>query len=170
MSEVDKSNLKFPLILKPSIGSRSIGVEKIYNLEELKEKSRQRKDFIIQELIGSEADEYTCTIVKIKDKISEVLILRRYLRSGDTYKAEPVKSKIISKYVKDIAKSLNIYGPCNFQLRLDNNGRPKVFEINCRFSGTTPFCAQLGFNPLEYILKISKKCLIIIKSIMIFKY
>ena len=69
------------------------------------------------------------TIVKIKDKISEVLILRRYLRSGDTYKAEPVKSKIISKYVKDIAKSLNIYGPCNFQLRLDNNGRPKVFEI-----------------------------------------
>ena len=29
----------------------------------------------------------------------------------------------------------------------------KIFEINCRFSGTTPFCAQLGFNPVEYYLK-----------------
>ena len=29
----------------------------------------------------------------------------------------------------------------------------KIFEVNCRFSGTTPFCAQLGFNPVEYYIK-----------------
>ena len=42
---------------------------------------------------------------------------------------------------------------CNFQLRLGINGEPKIFEINSRFSGTTPFCAQIGFNPVEFYLK-----------------
>ena len=48
---------------------------------------------------------------------------------------------------------LEIDGGCNFQLRLDKHGEPKIFEINSRFSGTTPFCAQIGFNPVEFYLK-----------------
>ena len=48
---------------------------------------------------------------------------------------------------------MDIDGGCNFQLLLDENGEPKIFEINSRFSGTTPFCAQIGFNPAEFYLK-----------------
>ena len=44
----------------------------------------------------------------------------------------------------------------NFQLRLDAAGVPKLFEINARFSGTTPFCAELGMNPVEDYLKRSR--------------
>ena len=52
-----------------------------------------------------------------------------------------------------VTSKLEIEGGCNFQLRVDSDMVPKIFEINCRFSGTTPFCAQLGFNPVEYYLK-----------------
>ena len=147
-------DLSYPLIFKPAIGSRSIGVKVVNNYDELAyEINRNDNNNIIQELIGNQENEFTSTIVKINDEISDVLILKRYLRSGDTYKAEPIKSEIISNYVKQIANSLDIYGPCNFQLRTDDDGTPKVFEINCRFSGTTPFCSQLGFNPVESVIK-----------------
>ena len=97
--------------------------------------------------------EYTCTVVKIGNVLSPVLVLKSNLRYGDTYKAEPVKSDKIEEYVLNVASKLEIDGGCNFQLRLDNNGVPKIFEINSRFSGTTPFCAQVGFNPIEFYLK-----------------
>jgi carbamoyl-phosphate synthase large subunit len=74
------------------------------------------------------------------------------LRAGDTYRATPVKNLQISAYVQQAALALGVEGPCNFQLRLDGE-QSKIFEINCRFSGTTPFCAQLGFNPVEYYIK-----------------
>jgi len=145
--------IKFPIILKTSRGYRSIGVFKINNIDELNQHNLKKKDLILQELIGTEEEEYTCTIVQAKGKLSPVLALKRNLRSGDTYRATPAKSKLIENYVHSIAKKLEIDGGCNFQLRVDKSGDPKVFEINSRFSGTTPFCAQLGFNPVEYYLK-----------------
>jgi len=147
------SEINFPLIIKPAIGCRSIGVYKIANLSELSIHAKNMDGILVQELVGDEASEYTCTIVKVNKILSPVLALKRVLRSGDTYRAEPVRSKIIEQYVSDVANKLAIEGACNFQLRLDGDGTPKIFEINCRFSGTTPFCSQLGFNPVEFYLK-----------------
>ena len=78
--------------------------------------------------------------------------MKRDLRAGDTYRAFPEKNAVIENYVKALALKLGIYGSCNFQLRFVD-GVPKLFEINSRSSGTTPFCAQLGFNPIEFYLK-----------------
>lgn len=143
--------LSFPVIIKPRVGFRSIGVFKAHD-HELINKFR-KEDYIVQELVGTEEDEYTCTIVKSNNKLSVPIILRRVLRSGDTFQAQPVESPKIAEYILSIASKIDIDGGCNFQLRLDKNGNPKLFEINARFSGTTPFCSLLGFNPLEYYLK-----------------
>jgi carbamoyl-phosphate synthase large subunit len=151
--KVDRSSLKFPLIIKPRIGFHSNGVEIIENYEQLKIKLKDKSDYIIQELIGDDASEYTCTVVLVDDYVSEVVILKRVLRAGDTYQAEPVKSDIISNYIINVASTLKINGSCNFQLRIGSDGVPKIFEINCRFSGTTPFCSQLGLNPVELYIK-----------------
>ena len=153
LEEVDIKNIEYPAIVKPSVGCRSIGVYKVNNLDELSPHLEDTKDIIIQEYIGNEDTEFTCTVVKIGNEVSPVLALKRILRSGDTYRAEPVESKKIEQYVLDVASKLEIDGGCNFQLRLGLNGEPKIFEINSRFSGTTPFCAQIGFNPVEFYLK-----------------
>ena len=156
LKSIDLKNITFPVILKPSIGYRSIGVYKANNITELNnliEKLDSKKKYVLQEYIGDEDSEYTCTIVKVADYSSPVLTFKRILRAGDTYRAEPVKFKAIEEYVVDAASKLDIDGGCNFQLRLDKFGEPKIFEINSRFSGTTPFCAQIGFNPLDFYLK-----------------
>jgi len=84
-----------------------------------------------------------------------VIILRRELKEGNTFKAEfafdfPVK---IYEYVHAVAEKLDFIGSCNFQLRLDNKGTPKIFEINPRHSGTTYIRALFGFNEVENILR-----------------
>jgi carbamoyl-phosphate synthase large subunit len=143
----------FPVIVKPAVGCRSVGVEKITSDKLLQSYLLKNEGLVIQECIQGDDREYTCTMVKVGDEMSPVLVLKRELRFGDTYRANPVKSDLIENYVHQIALKLDIEGGCNFQLRVDPNGVPKLFEINSRFSGTTPFCSQLGFNPVEYYLK-----------------
>lgn len=144
------SILDYPAIVKPRVGCRSIGVYKVVNKVEAIRVIESLEDPLIQQYI--DGFEYTCTIVKVNNRISDVLCLRRDLRDGDTFRAFPEQNKIIEDYVRAIALKLDIFGSCNFQLRVEN-GVPKLFEINSRFSGTTPFCAQLGFNPVEFFLK-----------------
>ena len=153
LKDVDIEHIKYPLIIKPSVGCGSIGVYKINNIDDLIPHLKETNGIIIQEYIGSEETEYTCTVVKVKNELSPVLSFNRVLRNGDTYRAEPIKSEEIEKYVIEVASNLDIDGGCNFQLRVDKDGKPKIFEINSRFSGTTPFCAQVGFNPVEFYLK-----------------
>jgi carbamoyl-phosphate synthase large subunit len=152
-NEIDKNFNLFPIIAKPRIGCRSIGVEKIDDIETLLDFLQDKPDYIVQEYIGGEDQEYTCTIVGINNTFSDVGILKRTLRCGDTYRAENIQNDTIKEYVTELAKALRLDGSCNFQLRLDSSGTPKVFEINSRYSGTTPFNAQLGFNPVEYYIK-----------------
>lgn len=153
LCDYSEDEFDFPVIIKPAVGCRSIGVKKIISGRFLEPYFSKSEGLVIQEFIEGEDNEYTCTIVKVGDQISPVLVLNRDLRSGDTYRASPLKSDSIEHYVHQIASKLDIEGGCNFQLRVDSNGTPKLFEINSRFSGTTPFCSQLGFNPVEYYLK-----------------
>jgi carbamoyl-phosphate synthase large subunit len=50
-----------------------------------------------------------------------------------------------------MANALGSVGPLNIQGRLDN-GEFVAFEINPRFSGTTPMRAMAGFNEPELLI------------------
>ena len=47
--------------------------------------------------------------------------------------------------MRTIVEALKPFGGCNVQLRV-RNGKPYVFEINARCSGTTAARALAGFN------------------------
>jgi carbamoyl-phosphate synthase large subunit len=81
-----------------------------------------------------------------------VVVLRRDLRDGNTYRAyrEPGCSQH-DAFIVRVAEALGSHGPCNFQFRL-RDGEPVVFEINARFSGTTPVRAIFGFNEVAAIV------------------
>ena len=55
--------------------------------------------------------------------------------------------------VVEIARALKPYGPANFQFRKAADGRCRLFEINARFSGTTPMRALVGFNEVDLALR-----------------
>lgn len=150
-AEISLDSLSYPVIVKPRVGCRSIGVHLVNSPLEAQSAIESLTDPVIQEYI--DGDEFTCTVAIYQGKTSEVLCLKRDLRSGDTFRAFPEKAPIIESYVLEIARKLGVEGSCNFQLRVAKCGTPKLFEINSRFSGTTPFCSYLGFNPVEFCLK-----------------
>lgn len=147
-------DIELPCIVKPAVGQRSRGVSIVNTPDELHAAAKEVNNPIIQELIGDPSSEYTCGAICLDGEVKEVISLRRHLKEGNTsdaYYEGP--SGIIDDYVRQVAGCLKPMGACNFQLRVDRDGNPKLFEINPRHSGTTFMRALFGFNEVEYILK-----------------
>ena len=153
-NELDFEEINFPVIVKPRVGARSRGVFKVNNKQELIEKIKIINNSIIQEYIGNENTEFTCGVIFLDGKLKASIALKRSLKEGNTYISEHNinTDKIIIDYVADIANKLKPYGSCNLQLRIDNNGIPKLFEINPRHSGTTYIRSLFGYNEIIYII------------------
>ncbi len=153
--ELSDGGINFPVILKPRVGARSRNVYVVRNEKELNDKLGNVKDPILQELVGDANEEYTCGVIFFDHQVKEMIALKRELRDGNTYSACYNQSfpGSIYDYIHKIAVKLEPYGACNFQLRIDSNGIPKLFEINARHSGTTYMRSLFGFKEVEYVIK-----------------
>jgi carbamoyl-phosphate synthase large subunit len=150
--EAFMQNQPFPLIVKPRIGARSIGLYKVHSREELDDALAHTPNAIIQEYLSDEDSEYTCSAFFWKGTCYGVLTGKRWLRNGDTYKADFTNNPELEAFIETVGKKLDIFGPCNFQLRMTEKG-PVIFEINCRFSGTTGAMSYLGFNIVNALVQ-----------------
>lgn len=156
----DKDKLKeieqkfgFPLFAKPSDGARSLGIKKIENNDELMEIYDPNSNLVVQQFLPDTNGEYTSGCVVVDGKCKAIVTLKRDLRDGNTYRAYiDSKTAIYDEFIIPIAEKLNADGPVNFQFRIFN-GKPVIFEINGRFSGTTPLRYFFGFNEVESLLK-----------------
>lgn len=142
----------FPLVVKPRRGARSYGVSVVHDSAELARAVEGRPDVIIQECVGSDDTEYTAGVLCFDGTCAASIVMRRDLRDGNTYRAYIDSHPHLNDYVRRVAEALQCHGPANFQFRLDRE-EPKIFEINARFSGTTPFRAKAGFNEVEMCLR-----------------
>lgn len=144
----------FPLIVKPRTGARSYGVALVRDTQELRAALERTPNAVVQEYIGSEqGDEFTASGLYFDGCCNAAIVMRRDLRDGNTYRAFTVFDTLLETKVREWTEALKPYGPANFQFRIDRDGIPKVFEINARFSGTTPLRAHAGFNEVEMCLR-----------------
>lgn len=155
IEDQEKEVLEYPYILKPRVGARSKGVYVISSEEELHEKSKEVSAGIVQELIGTSEQEYTCGVICLEGKMISSIALKRTLKEGNTFIAEYRKNYPVQiyDYLSAISNKLQIFGSCNFQLRLNEGQEPVLFEINPRFSGTTYIRSLFGYNEVEYITR-----------------
>lgn len=152
--EYEKGILDFPLIIKPRIGFRSVGVNIIKSQEQFDKIINTISEPVVQEFVGTMETEYTCGIICLDNQLKASIVLARTLKEGNTFTADydPEAPKIIYEYLENVTKALKPFGVLNFQLRLDKDGIPKIFEINARHSGTTYMRALFGYNEVEYII------------------
>ena len=142
----------FPLIAKPRSGKGARGVFEVQNDEELLCVTG-RQSYVIQEYLGHPGQEYTAACFSDRDaKVRGTMVLRRELMGGTTIRAEAGHFPDVRAEAIRIAEELRPMGPCNVQMRV-HNGAAVCFEINVRFSGTTPVRARLGFNDVEAALE-----------------
>lgn len=140
----------YPLIVKPRTGKGGEGVVHARSPDDLAP-VLGREGYVVQELLGGE--EYTVGCLCDREgEVRGVLALRRSLSAGTTYRAEAGDFPDVRRLATAIARALAPTGPLNVQLRLTERG-PVPFELNIRFSGTTPVRARLGFNEVEAALR-----------------
>ncbi|MEO5533972.1 MAG: ATP-grasp domain-containing protein [Pseudolysinimonas sp.] len=149
----DEVDLDYPMVLKERVGgSRSLNLYIVRDRHEVDSLSFRGVDltaYIAQEYI--EGDEYTCGSVTLDGTCRGVIVMRRILRDGDTYKCFTVRDVSIEAEVGRLVQALGPFGACNVQLRV-RDGLIYVFEINARCSGTTGARALSGFNEPKAIL------------------
>lgn len=142
----------FPLIAKPRRGKGAIGVFMIENTNDLAYIAR-KPDYLIQELLPEAEGEFTVGCFCDRDgEVRSAVAMRRRLHCGTTVFAQAESFPEVTDYAIRIVQALRPLGPCNVQLRYARE-RPVCFEINARFSGTTPMRARLGVNEVEMALR-----------------
>jgi len=145
----------FPLIGKPNKGKGSSGIIILKSIDDLRKVPKS--NYIIQQYLGNEEQEYTVACYVDKNSVQQSLIIfRRNLMYGTTFSAVIVENELIKEECMKICSAFRPEGPLNIQLRI-HNGIPICFELNVRFSGTTPIRARFGYNDVkamvaEYLL------------------
>ncbi|HSS20782.1 MAG TPA: ATP-grasp domain-containing protein [Pyrinomonadaceae bacterium] len=141
----------FPLIVKPRAGFSSRNVFLVQSRLELEAASQLVPDLIVQQYLPDDSAELTAATLSGADKkVRALIVLRRDLLQGTTYRTELVADDKLNQQVVQIVEALGAVGPCNLQFRL-LAGVPYVFEINPRFSGTSGIRYLYGFNDCEMI-------------------
>lgn len=181
IEELEQINY-FPVVLKPVTGGGgSVNIMIAQNRDELILFStyllKIYDSFLLQAYIGTPDSEYTVGVLSDLDgQLINVLVLRRNIVSGLGNKikvpnqtgrkdlgnalvissgisqGEIIRHDLIQNECIAIAQKTNSKGPLNIQCRLVD-GKVFVFEINPRFSGTSPMRALAGFNEPELLIK-----------------
>lgn len=167
--DIYNNQLSFPIVLKPRWGSASIGIDIVYNMEELElayrlhtiklertilqeaSKSSKHENILIQEFI--EGQEYGLDIINDLQGNYQATIVKKKLsmRAGETDKAMTVDNAKLRAIGKKIGKALKHVGnlDCDFFLK---NGKYYLLEMNSRFGGGYPFSHEAGVNVPKVII------------------
>lgn len=148
---------EFPLIIKPVFGHGSKHINIVENEKEftyvLQKMKVKKIPVIVQKVVGCDSEEYTVGVFSDKNgRIISSIAMKRNMIAGATLTAHIDGYTEIEEYCAKIAVALDSRGPLNVQLRKVEN-KFYVFEINPRFSGTTPFRAMVGINEPDMMFK-----------------
>ena len=147
-----RARSNYPCILKSRYGAGSKAVYIVKDQESGDLYKALFPDFVWQEYISDDDNEYTCGVYGCSDGQIRTIIFRRRLVGGMTGFAELVQNQAIESLCETVATALGLRGSINIQLRLSPRG-PIIFEINPRFSSTVVFRHQMGFTDVLWALQ-----------------
>jgi carbamoyl-phosphate synthase large subunit len=136
----------YPLIAKPRCGRASRDVTILASPAEHRAWSvPDVSRYCLQRFI--QGDEYTVGLTFDRgENLRDWLVMRRTLTDGRTTFAETCALPQVDDVLATAARTLHARGALNLQLRLDQAGRPWIFEVNPRLSGSTPIRVAIGYN------------------------
>lgn len=144
--------MTFPIIAKPRTGRGSRNVAAINSENELGKYLASHRDVILQEYIGGM--EYTVSVLVWRDGIVQAVVPKEIIcKKGVTRIAVTRRNEDIDLICREVQNKLHANGPFNVQLRLDDEGKPRIFEINPRFSTSITLTMEAGVNELLILLR-----------------
>lgn len=148
---------EFPIVVKPREGHGSLHFYIVHNAKELDNAENMIRNAgwrpFLQEYLKGDNSEFTTGVTVSHDgKAMSSISMNKTLKSGQTYKAFIDSYKNIRKSAEQVAVKIGARGAINIQAKM-SNGKPKIFEINARFSATSPLRAVAGINEPDIVFR-----------------
>ena len=154
--------VSFPLFMKPRWGSGSIGLETIYDMDELELYynillKKIKKTILATASIGDEyiliqekltGNEYGLDVINDLNGNNVAISVKQKLamRAGETDKAITCNLPIVSEIGRTVGRELKHIGNLDMDIMQRENGDYCVLELNPRFGGGFPFSYEAGVN------------------------
>jgi len=164
----------FPIVAKPTSESGASRNVEILNSEtEIRQYLSllpPGREAIFQQYVEGPQSEYTVGVMISKSgQIIDSIVLqrnlvglslgmertidgKRYALSTGYSQGYFVKNVLIQSKCEELALKIGARGPMNIQCRVDHD-RVYIFEVHPRFSGTSSFRADVGFNEPDVLLR-----------------
>ena len=164
LEAIEESDIRFPVVIKPSVGYGAIGFKKVDTLEDLKELFKNKTDFsdyVIQEYIPQTDLQYECAMFLDDNnevKTSLVFSKNRWFPvngGSSTLNITVLRPDIVDSCTK-LLKAINWRGPADIDLIQDpRDGKAKIMEINPRVSGSVKICFLSGVDQAKQMLELA---------------
>lgn len=164
LEAIEESDIRFPVVIKPSVGYGAIGFKKVDTLEDLKESFTNKTDFsnyVIQEYIPQTDLQYECAMFLDDNnevKTSLVFSKNRWFPvngGSSTLNITVLRPDIVDSCTK-LLKAINWRGPADIDLIQDpRDGKAKIMEINPRVSGSVKICFLSGVDQAKQMLELA---------------
>lgn len=150
---VEEGQMRYPVFVKPSKGSASIGICQASSLEEVRFLCSRQEGMMIQEYMdGTEygADVYVdmltgcVTSIFVKEKLK--------MRAGETDKSVSVKDERLFAFIKNFVESMGFCGMIDIDL-FRCGSEYYVSEVNPRFGGGYPHAYECGVNMPAQVIR-----------------
>lgn len=155
--DLEANKINFPVFVKPVLGSASININKVENMEQLNDLLNRYDDLLIQELMDEGeygvdvyADMYT-------GKVSRLFIKEKLLmRAGETDKSVSKHIDKLQQQIIEFVEKAGYKGVIDIDVFL-KNGEFFISEVNPRFGGGYPHAYEIGVNiPKQIINNLNK--------------
>jgi carbamoyl-phosphate synthase large subunit len=143
-----------PCIVKPKLGKGSRNIFMCQTRGDLTFALNRIENPIFQKpLIGKE---FTVDVLSDLKETPLIAVPRERIeiKAGITSKGKITLDEEIQRICLGIAKELNIKGPSCMQLKKDEEGKPKLIDVNPRLGGATIMTVLAGVNIPELLVKL----------------
>ncbi|HXX99163.1 MAG TPA: ATP-grasp domain-containing protein [Candidatus Bathyarchaeia archaeon] len=148
----------FPIVVKPREGYGSLFFHLVHCKSEMKQaiSNIQKAGWhpLLQEYLNGDNIEYTSgvTVDRFGKYVMSSISIRKTVKNGQTYKAFIDDYRDVRRSSEEAALKLGGRGSINIQAKLVGN-KPKIFEINPRFSATCPMRSAAGINEPDIVFR-----------------
>lgn len=150
--DLSSEEIKFPLFVKPNLGSASTNINKVYDENILNILFKNHEDLIIQEFIDGKEYGVDVYIDIISKEVISIFIKEKVkMRAGETDKSISIKDKKMLDLINDFVKDMGYVGQIDIDV-FYKDGEYYISEVNPRFGGGYPHAYEAGCNFPKYIL------------------
>ena len=150
--DVEAGIITYPVFVKPSKGSASIAISKVYDKETLELLFAHSEGLMIQEYLNGQeigADVYIDMLSG--EPVSIFTKKKLVMRAGETDKALSFKDDKLFALIEQFVKEAGYSGQIDIDI-FEVNGEYYISEVNPRFGGGYPHAFECGCDHMTLIL------------------